>query len=78
MKILGTRKIQKEGSTRVIPLPDKVLEELDIKDDENIIFIEHNNKVYIQSSVQEKSESEARMDRIADENDDVLRMLVDK
>lgn len=78
MKILGTGKIQKERNSRAVPLPDKVLEKLDIKDDEDIIFIEHNNKVYIQSSVQEKSEAEARMDRIADENENVLRMLVDK
>lgn len=77
MKILNTRRVRKVGNSKVVTLPNELLEKLNVKENDNIVFIERDGKIYIESSVQEEN-LEDKMKRIADNNDEVLKALVDK
>lgn len=77
LKILNTRRVRKVGNSKVVTLPNELLEKLNVKENDNIVFIERDGKIYIESSVQEEN-LEDKMKRIADNNDEVLKALVDK
>ena len=78
LKILDTRKVRKVGNSSVVTLPVHVLDKLNIENDEDIVFVEHDNKVYIQSAVSKEEKFNSKMDQITKEYDDVFKELVDR
>lgn len=78
MKILDTRKVRKVGNSSVVTLPKDLLDKLNLDDDENLVFIEHDDKIFIQSATQKNKDFNSMLEQLTDEHDDVFRKLVDR
>lgn len=78
MRILDTRKVRKVGNSSVVTLPVHLLDKLNIENNEDIVFVEHDNKIFIQSAVSKEEEFNSMMDQITEEYDDVFKELVDR
>lgn len=78
MKILDTRKIRKVGNSSVVTLPTDLLNKLNVENNEDLVFIEQNGKIYIQSAIAQNEDFNATLEHLSDEHDDVFKKLVDR
>lgn len=78
MKILDTKKIRKVGNSSVVTLPKALLDKLNVEDDDTLVFIEHDGKIFIQSAIQKDKDLNNMLEQLTDEHDEVFRKLVDR
>lgn len=78
MKILDTKKIRKVGNSSVVTLSKALLDKLNVEDDDTLVFIEHDGKIFIQSAIQKDKDLNNMLEQLTDEHDEVFRKLVDR
>ena len=77
METLYTVKIRKAGNNSVVTLPIGLLDKLNVKNNDNLDFIEHEGKIYIQSAATRSENFNAILEQLTNEHDDVFKKLSD-